>query len=179
MIIPGTTDLPGVSEMIGFSNDAAPCAKNSPTLQRFPVALKSYPISGMRAAVNLLQSLPVEFNSSAFILEGYSLEAVQSVPVEDTAYPDRLDNLLLSPFIAHAPGNVELERLGSMYGKEMRQMIVESSGEQVTTYINYAHGSESQQELYGHEDWRLRKLRRLKKEWDPEGRFGWYNGVDL
>lgn len=74
----------------------------------------------MRTTINLLQSLLVEFNSSALILEGYSLEAVRLVPVEDTVYLDRLNNLLLSPFIAYALGNVELERLSLIYKEEMR-----------------------------------------------------------
>ena len=40
--------------------------------------------------------------------------------------------------------------------------------------VNYANGDETLEEMYGHEGWRLEKLRRLKKEWDPENRFGFY-----
>jgi hypothetical protein len=165
--------------MIGFSNDAPPCAKNSPTLQRFPVGLKSYPITGIRAAADMLESLPIEFNNSALILEGYSLNAVQSVPKEETAYPDRLNNLLLSPFIMHAAHDAELAKLGSEYGETMRQLIVNASEQRLTAYINYAHGSETPQELYGHEEWRLEKLQKLKMQYDPENRFGWYNAIEM
>ena len=35
--------------------------------------------------------------------------------------------------------------------------------------------NESQEALYGYEPWRLEKLRRLKSEFDLEGRFGTYN----
>lgn len=42
------------------------------------------------------------------------------------------------------------------------------------SYVNYAHGDESLQEMYGFESWRLEKLRALKTLWDPEGKFGFY-----
>lgn len=42
-------------------------------------------------------------------------------------------------------------------------------------YVNYGHGSKDPPEaLYGHEPWRLEKLRSLKKELDPEGLFNGY-----
>ncbi|CZT18387.1 related to oxidoreductase [Ramularia collo-cygni] len=178
-IVAETTDLPGVTALLGWTNDDGPCNTNSPTLQRFPVALKTYPIPGIRAAVDLLDSMPVEFNNSALILEGYSTNAVQAVPKENTAYPDRLNNLLIAPFIRHAANDAELEKFGSDYGNEMRQLIVDASGQGLNAYANYAHGSETQQKLYGHETWRLEKLRKLKREWDPENRFGWYLAIEI
>ena len=42
------------------------------------------------------------------------------------------------------------------------------------TYLNYANGKESAEKIYGHDTWRLKKLRRLKEEWDPENRFRFY-----
>lgn len=177
-VISGVTDLSGVSVMIGFSNDAPPCAKDSPPLQRFPIALKTYPIAGMRAAATLLRSLPSEFNSSSIILEGYSLNAVQSVPDRDTAYPDRLSNLLISPFITSPAEDRQLAERGSKYGRDMRELIVAASGHELNAYVNYAHGTETQQELYGH-GWRLRRLQKLKEKWDPEQRFDWYNPIEV
>lgn len=41
-------------------------------------------------------------------------------------------------------------------------------------YVNYAHGDESQESMYGYEPWRLERLRRLKQEYDPQGRFNFY-----
>lgn len=178
-IVDGATDVAGVTEMIGWSNKDPPCAKSSPTLQRFPVALKSYPISGIRAVADLLKSMPEEFSNSALILEGYSMNAVQAIHESETAYPDRLNKLLISPFIVHAANDVGLERLGSKYGNEIRRMIVNASGHHLNAYVNYAVGSETQQELYGHEKWRLKELRKLKQEWDPENRFGWYLPIEV
>lgn len=60
------------------------------------------------------------------------------------------------------------------------------------TYVNYAVGSETPEELYGyvttlrsrtqltrtrHEEWRISKLRALKEKYDPENRFGYFGGI--
>lgn len=47
-----------------------------------------------------------------------------------------------------------------------------------TAYVNYAAGYEPLEYRYGHEAWRLEKLRDLKKEFDPRNRFAWYNPID-
>ena len=39
------------------------------------------------------------------------------------------------------------------------------------TYVNYGRGNEPLEEMYGHDSWRLEKLRRLKKIYDPENKF--------
>lgn len=53
-------------------------------------------------------------------------------------------------------------------------MLLDASGEKLRAYVNYARGDESMENMYGHEPWRLEKLRRLKKEFDPHGRFNFY-----
>jgi FAD/FMN-containing dehydrogenase len=41
-----------------------------------------------------------------------------------------------------------------------------------TSYINFAHGDESLEDIYGES---LPRLRELKKKWDPENRFNqWF-----
>lgn len=42
------------------------------------------------------------------------------------------------------------------------------------SYVNYANGQESLEELYGHDRWRLERLRRLKEQYDPTRRFSYY-----
>ncbi|PPJ56538.1 hypothetical protein CBER1_03926 [Cercospora berteroae] len=175
----GATDLAGVSVMMGFDVDAPPCAKHFPTLQRFPLALETYPIAGMRAVVDLLKSLPTEFNITRIILEAYSVNAVQSVPENSTAFADRSSNLLISPFITHAPNDANLARRGAVYGNEMRRVMVEGSGHALNAYVNYAHGTETQRELYGYQQWRVDRLQKLKRKWDPSDRFGWYLPIGL
>jgi hypothetical protein len=58
---------------------------------------------------------------------------------------------------------------------EQQDSFIKTSGYgRLQQYVNYGHGSKDPPEaLYGYEPWRLEKLRRLKKEYDPEG---WFNG---
>ena len=47
----------------------------------------------------------------------------------------------------------------------------------LNAYSNYAMGDETLEAIYGYEPWRLEKLRRLKRKWDPKGRFRFFNPI--
>lgn len=52
----------------------------------------------------------------------------------------------------------------------LRESIHRTSGfDAPRVYINYAHGDEGQEAWYGPS---LARLRALKREWDPQNRFG-------
>ena len=71
--------------------------------------------------------------------------------------------------------NASLDASASEFGRLSRDILWAGSGRSKhQAYLNYAHGDETLEELYGHEPWRLQKLRRLKEEYDPEGRFNFY-----
>lgn len=46
-----------------------------------------------------------------------------------------------------------------------------------TAYVNYAAGNEGLEAMYGHEPWRLERLRDLKSQYDPLNRFAYYNPI--
>ncbi|CAI4218385.1 unnamed protein product [Parascedosporium putredinis] len=59
--------------------------------------------------------------------------------------------------------------------QDMKRIIVESSGEgQQNSYVNYAVGDETLAEIYGSAPWRVEKLKRLKSQYDPQGKFNFY-----
>ena len=110
------------------------------------------------------------------------MEAVHAVEWDSTAFPERQNNLLISSFMVHKPTgdakeDEKLDVEATRYGKQMRDVIAMASGQKLNAYVNYAGGGESLEEMYGHETWRLEKLRRLKKAYDPIGRFGFYNPI--
>lgn len=49
-------------------------------------------------------------------------------------------------------------------------------GQGDATYVNYATGNdyETLESIYGREPWRLEKLHKLKAEYDPDNRFGYF-----
>lgn len=97
------TDLPGIAAVVQFS-ETDPACQNDATLLRFPVSLETYNIPALRNAFDIFSNISAPFRErSAVILEGYSTHAVQAVPEDSTAYPDRGNNLLISPFIWYEP----------------------------------------------------------------------------
>jgi hypothetical protein len=180
--------------LTGNGKEDLPCQPGAVAL-RFPIDLKSYDVPALRrvydAFSNIMQDVPA-LNNSFFLLEGYPVHAVQAVPAHSTAYPHRSDTLLLlvflhgpdqivtdftpnsSPVVYYRP-NSSLDVLAIEFGKSARDMLKSASGSsELHSYVNYAHGDESLESLYGFEPWRLEKLRALKKEYDPHGRFSFY-----
>jgi hypothetical protein len=77
-------------------NDIA-CQKGA-TLLRFPIYLESYNVTAMQQVYDAFNQIMVQqpaFNNSFFLVEGYSVQGVQKVPAQDTAFPHRGDNMLL------------------------------------------------------------------------------------
>lgn len=76
--------------------------------------------------------------------------------------------------MVYAP-NSTLDPIAVQAGKNLRQILQDASGrEEMHSYVNYAHGDETLQEMYGFADWRLEKLRTLKGLYDPDGKFSFY-----
>lgn len=119
-----------------------------------------------------------------FVFEAYSLHGVRKVDLFTTAFAHREDALLMAPVVIWDASTLKsgqaekAERTALKFGKEMREALVKGDGGDLRAYVNYAHGDESLEAMYGCEEWRLEELRRLKREWDPRGRFGWYAPIE-
>ena len=60
-------------------------------------------------------------------------------------------------------------------GVAMRKVVLEGSGSaELDAYVNYVSEDETMEEIYGHESWRLEKLRKLKRKYDPKRKFGYF-----
>ena len=169
----GKTDFLGLPAVAGFSS-ADFASQHGKTWLRFPAGMERYDIVSLRKVYNLFQSLPPHLAMySSMITEGYSTHGVQKVAAESTAYPDRKNSLLLSPFIVYEPDPTVNDEAGRL-GKLMQTTLAEGPNRELCAYVNYAYGDEGEEAWYGREQWRLERLRRLKKIWDPNNRFGWY-----
>lgn len=64
------------------------------------------------------------------------------------------------------------------FGDKLREALHKADGStDMHSYVNYAHGDETLQELYGFEPWRLTRLKTLKKKYDPERHFDFYSPI--
>ena len=86
---------------------------------------------------------------------------------------------MCSGFLVRWPENTGLDAEAAAWGSEIRSLI--QSGvvppRPASAYVNYAHGDEPLEDIYGHEPWRLEKLRSLKKLYDPDFQFKFYNPI--
>ncbi|KAK8855729.1 FAD-dependent oxygenase [Apiospora arundinis] len=185
--ISNTTAYPGLAVLTGNDRGAKLCAENGDHVLRFPIDLRGFNVTAHRAAYTIFDETSRTYPglSGAIMLnEGYSVRAVQAVPAGSTAYPDRFNNLLLSPSFRitpsdHEDGGAEMDRIATEAGLKMRQTLFEGGGSpDLYTYVNYGLGLETLENYYGHEEWRLARLRTLKAKYDPGRRFSFYAPIE-
>ncbi|RDW63408.1 hypothetical protein BP6252_10953 [Coleophoma cylindrospora] len=170
------TDYPGLTLIDSTTVDSAVCQQHDAVNMMFPISIKSYNIEAQRAAFNSFNELTADatFINSAVLFEGYSTQAVKAVPSNNTAFPHRADNYLITPVVSYAV-NSTLDSKAIEFGDNFRQALHEADGSaELHTYVNYAHGDETLQETYGYEAWRLARLQTLKKKYDPDRKFSFY-----
>lgn len=124
-----------------------------------------------------IKSNPALARSGVIIHEGYSDDAVRAARSADTAYPFRSDHHL-NLFNAILPPDSGLEDAAWEWAREVSDQWNAGQPDRLpTAYVNYANGFETVAERYGHEEWRLEKLRALKAIYDPGNRFRVYNPI--
>ena len=113
---------------------------------------------------------------AAIMHEGYSTQAVEAMNPADSAYPFRADRHLML-FNAVVP-HPDSEKAAQAWAAEARdQWNAGQPTRPVDAYINYATGLETVEQHYGHESWRIERLRGLKARYDPHNRFRFYNPI--
>lgn len=111
--------------------------------------------------------------------EGYSTAAVDAIASNSSAYPFRADHHLLL-FLSLLPPNASssLKQEAWKWAREIRGYWNDGQpGRLPDAYVNYANGYESVREHYGHEDWRIDRLKGLKAAYDPLNRFRFFNPI--
>lgn len=74
------------------------------------------------------------------------------------------------------PEGSSLERAQTWAREVLDEWRAGEPDRKLGTYINYSVGAEyeSLQSIYGYEPWRLDRLRKLKRKYDPLNRFRYY-----
>ncbi|KFY07455.1 hypothetical protein V492_07117 [Pseudogymnoascus sp. VKM F-4246] len=128
--------------------------------------------------VDRLASNPTLAAGSAILHEGYSTAGVTAQDSDGSAYPFRADNHLNLIQILIPPGDSSLEQAAQEWAAEVRdQWNNGQPGRSQNVYVNYSNGSEPIENIYGHELWRLERLRTLKRRYDPYNSFRFFNPI--
>ncbi|KAI5778427.1 hypothetical protein EDC01DRAFT_344539 [Geopyxis carbonaria] len=116
---------------------------------------------------------------STVIFESYPLQAFQAVPHASTAYGNRDANIVALFGAYYQDSQADLDAVVTKFGVWFRSALAKTGGfrGREVVYVNYAQGDETLAQMYGVEPWRLRRLEALKRKWDPESVFGYYNPI--
>ncbi|KIA75511.1 hypothetical protein HK57_00010 [Aspergillus ustus] len=177
--INGNVPFPQVPDVQGTGVHNTTCGKGLSRITG-PAGLQVYNITTQRQIYDLFNqniNAHPELNASGVVMEGYSVAGVRRVESDSSAYPFRDDYLLVQSTITYEP-NPLLDPIAIEWAENNRRLWNEGQPtRQPRAYVNYASGRETLEEIYGHEPWRLRRLRKLKAKYDPEGRFSYYNPI--
>lgn len=112
--------------------------------------------------------------NSAVLIERYNLTKARSAAKKSAAFNPALRDpafaqAIVIPWYTDAALDVEANE----FGRRVRNLWSDNDdAARNPTYVNFAHGDESLDALYGSS---LPQLRALKKKWDPQGVFGqWF-----
>ncbi|KAI1098845.1 FAD binding domain protein [Jackrogersella minutella] len=160
------------------SDDSPVCQKAGLVNYRFPIDVESYNIPAVGKMYDLFASTTQEtpaLNGSIVLFVGHSQQGVKAIPHESTAYAHRDDNVVIAPVLILPNGEPELDRNAVELGESLRRILHEGTGrEEMHTYVNYAFGEETTQNMYGYEQWRQDRLLELKNKYDPQRKFNFY-----
>lgn len=128
--------------------------------------------------------------------ESFAVQGVQAVPDADTAFPHRAAQYFVYvPPPPHRHSWLVLirrvcrmmlakypdETLDAVVDEWLRHAtgILHATGGFATpaVYVNHAQGDEGLAAVYGDEEWRLQKLKALKRRYDPKGVFNAYHPI--
>lgn len=177
----GDVPYPEVSVAQANDEDSFVCQQNqvritaTAGLQVYNLTAERQIFDGFKQRV---ASNPELATGAGILHEGYSTEAVTDKNPHDSAYPFRADHHLLLFLTIIPPGNSSIEHAAWKWAKEVRAQWNDGQpGRPMNAYVNYANGCEPVEQWYGHEAWRLERLRGLKAKYDPYNRFRYYNPI--
>ncbi|KAL8638635.1 MAG: hypothetical protein Q9228_004227 [Teloschistes exilis] len=175
----GTTSYPEFANAVGSGVDSPVC-QDGGSAALFPTGLKTFNGTANRAVWTLFKKMVTEqpgFQNSIVQFENYPVQKMQSIDPASTAYAHRDDNLLVSWTMIYTPSSA-LDALVPQYGHQARALFDAGEPQRpLNAYVNYAYGDETVEQMYGYEPWRVQKLKSLKKRYDPQNRFRFYNPI--
>ncbi|KAI4647672.1 hypothetical protein J4E93_004082 [Alternaria ventricosa] len=168
-----------LAKWTGIALESPPCQDFGFNNPRFPIYIKSYNITAQRKAWDLYSSAIAgadnPYFNSIFMFEDYASGAVRDRSNDASAFGFRDAHTLAAPLIIYNSTGKAQDDAVKKLGTQLRDIIREGTGSsELHTYVNYAYGNEGPKAWYGHEDWRQKKLKALKKKYDPKGKLSFY-----
>ncbi|KAF2873888.1 FAD-dependent oxidase [Massariosphaeria phaeospora] len=160
--------------LAGFGAQGTLCEKR--TLRSlFSAGLKYVDVDNMVSIFNKYADFHKKVpgaRKSTYELAIYAPQAVQKIPDDATAYPHRDIGIHALPSCQWEDRSLDVQI--DEFSTSIRDQTAAKSGfDKLRLYVNYAHGDEKPESLYGKK--KLPKLRQLKRKFDPQGLFSHFN----
>ncbi|KAE8391158.1 hypothetical protein BDV23DRAFT_171897 [Aspergillus alliaceus] len=174
-----TLPLSQVSQNSGFGTGASVCAtgkyNNHPSVGAKHTSASTY-IDVFNQYVEIMKARP--WLTSALIVQRFNTTATLAVPESKRGVYPRRDFsslIILENYYDGPRHDADIYR----FSKKLRTQLVSTSGfGSLQTYVNYAHGDHEGPEVWYGKD-NSPRLVQLKRQWDPEGKFGPGNPIPL
>ena len=164
----------------GNGRNSPVCRKNN-NIVGAGATLPKWHLPGLRHAFSIFANATSDsrFTTSAALLENYGNNVVSKIDPASTALaPEERTHPILTSAVLWYEGDDEKTHQDAVrYVTRIRDALNEGVDREKGkrhTYVNYAFGDETVRETYGYEEWRVEKLKKLKKLWDPRNEFGYY-----
>jgi hypothetical protein len=159
--------------------DSPPCQDFGFNNPRFPIYIKDYNATALRLAYDVyaaaISGAANPYTNSIFMFEDYATGGVRAVDDCASAFAFRADRVLAAPLIIYNSTGAAEDAAVAALGTQLRDIVHQGTRQaELHTYVNYAYGTETPQEWYGHDAWRQERLAALKKKYDPRGKFSFY-----
>ncbi|KAI1485036.1 FAD binding domain-containing protein [Biscogniauxia mediterranea] len=144
--------------------------------------LRNFDLVQQREILTSYQNFVVENPLAVGTLIFYEIfgqKAVLEQPAEETSAGNR-DYANVLAILQTTYTDDAVADAADAWGHQWRDQLIlpQHSGYDIeSVYMNYAHGDEPLEAMYGWEPWRLERLRSLKARYDPHGFFNHYNSV--
>lgn len=168
----------------GIGKEMGACLYTPTRRGHFSAQLPGFNLKSVEKVYDFYAALPEAFKDTSVVWESYPLQKFQQIPSRSTAYPHRDLNVISLVMVNYEGAENDVQ--AKVLGEEGRKLLVlgteqEGAGNKLRTYTNYAEGLEGAEVWYGgkksERQWRLEKLNKLKKQWDPKNVWSGYNPI--
>ncbi|KAF8247119.1 FAD-binding domain-containing protein [Wilcoxina mikolae CBS 423.85] len=172
-----TISYPQIATATGIGLNMGFCLAAGTRRGHFSTQLKDFVIPAIREMKEYFDDTRRKYpqlSGTGLLWEMYPQQAFKAIPAEESAYPHR-DLDIISLFMVNWTDEKD-DELARSVGELGRDVLIKSTGKQGwQVYVNYAFGDERNEVVYeGGEPWRLKRLRKLKRRFDPHGVWGAY-----
>ncbi|KAF5602432.1 uncharacterized protein FSUBG_7739 [Fusarium subglutinans] len=162
-----------------FAGAAVTVCQPNTNRNLYTLSMRNYSASTWEAVSSKLATFYARYpqaRSSSLLYEFFPNQAMAAIPLDESAFPRRDTTAYINLILTSSTHDNEIDDVLARFGEDIRRDVAATSGySEITTFVNYAHGDETLEQIYG--KGKLARLAALKRIWDPNEVFSFNNGL--